>query len=74
MRKKPSFLNNAQPLLCVMVQEDNPDSAIDLITNALYNGAEAFGIQLECIKREYRTEENLKKSLSGSLRKKNLWH
>ena len=65
MRKKASFLNNPKPLLCVMVQEPNPDSAIEVISNALYDGAEAFGIQLECLEREYRTEENLKKIFSA---------
>jgi len=65
MRKKASFLNNPKPLLCVMVQEATPSGAIDLITNALYEGAEAFGIQLECLEREYRTEKDLKAIFSA---------
>ena len=57
---KPSFLNSNKPLLCVMIQEDNPKDAIDLIQNCRFDGAEAFGIQLECLKREYRNETDLK--------------
>lgn len=65
MRKKASFLNNPKPLLCVMVQEATPDGAIEVISNALYEGAEAFGIQLECLDRAFRSEEDLKKIFSA---------
>ena len=43
-----------------MIQETNPKDAIDLINNCRFDGAEAFGIQLECLKREYRNERDLK--------------
>jgi hypothetical protein len=58
--KKASFINASRPLLCAMIQETNPKDAIDLINNCRFDGAEAFGIQLECLKREYRNETDLK--------------
>ena len=45
--KKASFLCQPRPLLCAMVQEKTPQTAITVIMNSLYDGAEAFGIQLE---------------------------
>lgn len=61
---KPTFLTYNKPLLCAMVQDDNPADMICTIENSLYDGAEAFGIQLECLKREYRTYETLKNIFS----------
>lgn len=58
---KPTFLTYQKPLLCAMVQDPTPEEAILTICNALYDGAEAFGIQLECLKREYRNEETLRR-------------
>ncbi|MBQ9543729.1 MAG: type I 3-dehydroquinate dehydratase [Clostridia bacterium] len=55
------FLKNSKPVLTAMVQEKTPDGAIDVILNSLYDGADAFGIQLESLEREYRTPETLKK-------------
>ena len=62
--KKPSFLDQPRPLLCAMVQEESPEKAIPVIMNSLYDGAEAFGIQLEYLKREYRSEETLREIFS----------
>lgn len=58
---KPTFLTYQKPLLVAMVQEETPDAMILEIINALYDGAEAFGIQLENLRREYRTLENLRR-------------
>ena len=55
-----SFLDNKRPVLTAMVQGNTPEEMICVIVNSLYDGAEAFGIQLENLKREYRTEETLK--------------
>lgn len=44
-----------------MVLEDTPENAIKVINKGLENGADAFGIQLECIKREYRNLDDLKR-------------
>ena len=51
---KPTFLTYSKPLLTVMIQEQTPDDAINTIVSALYDGAEAFGIQLEWLGRENR--------------------
>ena len=55
------FLDNRRPLLCAMVQDTTPDQMICTIMDSLYDGAEAFGIQLENLLPEYRNEETLQK-------------
>lgn len=55
----PSFLNNTKPLVTSMIQADNPNKCIAMIKNSIYDGADAFGIQLCRIKKEFRTEEHL---------------
>lgn len=62
---KPTFLTYSKPLLTVMIQEPTPQAAIMTITNALYDGAEAFGIQLEWLERAYRDVDTLKKIFSA---------
>lgn len=58
---KPSFINSDRPLLCAMVQTETVDEAIAIITNSEYDGAEAYGIQLENFRKDQRTEDNLKR-------------
>ena len=48
-----------------MVQDSNPDDMICTICNSLYDGAEAFGIQLENLEHKYRNEETLKRIFSA---------
>lgn len=54
---KPSFLTYDKPCLTVMVQADNPDRIKELIDKSVPEGAEAFGMQFEQMKGEYRTKE-----------------
>lgn len=54
---KKTFLNREKPLLTVMLQCQTPDVAIGRIRNALHNGAEAFGLQVESLLQEYQSEE-----------------
>lgn len=61
---KPSFLNQTKPPLVSMIQAATPEEAICLIVESLYDGADAFGIQLCWLKREYRTEETLRNIFS----------
>ncbi len=61
---KPTFLTYQKPLLCAMIQATTAEEAICQIVNASYDGAEAFGVQLECLRREDRTLETLKKIFS----------
>lgn len=58
---KPTFLNQNQPLITGMILKDNPDSIRFAIKNSIYDGADCLGIQLEWLKKEYKTEENYKK-------------
>ncbi|MGN0178658.1 MAG: type I 3-dehydroquinate dehydratase [Monoglobaceae bacterium] len=54
---KRSFFENDKALLTVMVQADNPDRIKELIDKSAAEGAEAFGMQFEQMKGEYRTKE-----------------
>lgn len=54
---KQSFFNREKPLLTVMVQADNPERIKQLIDLSVPDGAEAFGMQFEQLKPEYRTKE-----------------
>ena len=54
---KQSFFENDKALLTVMVQADNPDRIKELIDKSVPEGAEAFGMQFEQMKPEYRTKE-----------------
>lgn len=56
-RKK--FLTCEKPLLTAMVQAQTPQECKDIILNSIWDGAEAFGIQLENLKKEYRKPEIL---------------
>ena len=44
--RNPTFLTYDKPLLTAMVQEKTADDAICVIMDSLYDGADAFGIQL----------------------------
>lgn len=54
---KQSFFENDRALLTVMVQADNPGRIKELIDKSVPDGAEAFGMQFEQMKSEYRTKE-----------------
>jgi len=54
---KPTFLTYEKPLLTCMVQGYTPDRVKELVTLSLAEGAEAFGMQFETMKNEYRSKE-----------------
>lgn len=58
MRK--SFFDNEKPVLTVMVQADNPERIKELTDKSTPLGAEAFGLQFEQMKPEYRNTETYK--------------
>lgn len=58
---RPTFLNQNRPLITSMILKDNPDSIRFAIKNSIYDGADCLGIQFECLKKEYKTDENYKK-------------
>ena len=57
---KSTFLQYQKPLLCCMIPENTPDKAISAVMNAHYDGADAFGFQLEGWKSEHLNEETLR--------------
>ncbi len=61
---KRTFLEYDKPLLTTMVQADNPDRIKELIDKSLPEGAEAFGMQFEKLKPEYRNKEIYKELFS----------
>ena len=60
MKRKPTFLNQNKPLITCMIQADNPTDAIHTILEAQFEGADAYGFQMEVLKKEFRTEEQVK--------------
>ena len=54
---KPTFLNHSRPLLTNMLQVETPEVAVAQIRNAVFDGADAFGFQIEKLMPEFRTEE-----------------
>ncbi len=55
---KPTFLNQNKPLVTAMVLKATPNEMKWRIKNSIYAGADALGIQLERLPREYHTEEH----------------
>lgn len=66
---KPTFLNHERPVLTSMLQYTTPDLTVGAIRNGLSCGAEAFGLQLESLEEQYKTEEHLKR-IFGEMRGK----
>ena len=58
---KKSFLNRERPLLTVMLQCQTPETAIARIRNANCLGADAYGLQIECLKSEYHNPDTYKR-------------
>lgn len=56
---KKSFLNTATPFVTAMVQVKTAMQAEIRIRNAVACGATAIGLQMQCLEKEYRTEETL---------------
>lgn len=66
---KPSFVNYQKPLITAMIQEETPTDAILMIEDSLYDGAEAFGIQLESLLPQYRNENDIRSIFSHCMGK-----
>lgn len=61
---KKSFLNQEKPLLTVMLQYGNANATVGAVRNALACGAEAFGLQVECLSAEEQSIEGYKRIFS----------
>ena len=57
---KPTFLKYDKPLLTTILQCRYPEVAKYRIEKALEEGADAFGLQTECLLPEYQNEETIK--------------
>lgn len=56
-----TFLNHEKALLTVMLQCETPEVAIGRIRNANCMGADAYGLQVESLKPEYRNPDTYKR-------------
>ena len=66
--KKPTFLDFDRPLITDMIIEEKPADIENHLCAGEQEGADAFGIEIEWLRREYRTEEvfrNMFQYLSG---------
>ncbi len=57
---KPTFLGQNRPLITGMILKQTPIDMKFRIKNSIYAGADALGVQLCRMKREYHTEDNFK--------------
>jgi 3-dehydroquinate dehydratase len=60
MIHKPTFLNQNRPLITCMIQADNPNTAVKTVRNAMFDGCDAFGFQMEVMQKQFRTEDKIK--------------
>ena len=58
--RKPSFFDYEKPLICAMVQDSTVEEAICTIKDSIYDGADAFGIQLCNLIPKHRDEKHLR--------------
>ena len=58
-----------RPYLTAMIQEDTLEGALNAIVDSHYDGADAFGIQLEDLRPEYRNLNDLKKIFDACMGK-----
>lgn len=61
--------DSRKPLLVSMVQEETVEGALNSIATGHYDGADAFGIQLESLRPDYRNLDDLKKIFAGCMGK-----
>ena len=59
-----TFLEYEKPILTTMVQAETPERIKELIDLSLPEGAEAFGMQFEQLKREFRSHKIYKELFS----------
>ncbi|MBQ8357767.1 MAG: type I 3-dehydroquinate dehydratase [Clostridia bacterium] len=61
MNTKPTFLGHHHPLLCCMIQTNDPEDAIVTVRNAAYDGCDAYGFQYCKIDPKFRTQEKIQR-------------
>ena len=60
-----SFLHCNRPLITTLLFSSSVDGLLKEIANAIAQGTDAFGLQIERVKKEIRTEENFIKLISA---------
>ncbi|MBQ9773079.1 MAG: type I 3-dehydroquinate dehydratase [Clostridia bacterium] len=60
MQHKPTFLHQNKPLITTQVQAADPDTLLNLVRTASFDGCDAFGFQMEALEEQYRNEESLR--------------
>lgn len=53
-----------KPLLMAMIQASTPEDAIAAVRNAVFDGADSFGLQVESLDNAYRSMQNIRSILS----------
>lgn len=56
-----TFLKGDKPMLTVMLQCEDPDTAIGRIRNSICMGADAYGLQVESLKTEFHNTDTYKR-------------
>lgn len=59
MIQKPTFLHQNRPLITCMLQERDIGAAIKTVRNAMFDGCDAFGFQMEVVDHAQRTNDKL---------------
>ena len=60
-KMKKTFLGHERPLITAMIACSTPEECVEKIKLSLADGADAIGVRLEWLKREYRTRIHMKK-------------
>lgn len=61
---KLSFLNRTEPHLVAMIQTPTENDAINVVKNSIYDGATAFGLQVESLKPEFQNTECIRRIMT----------
>lgn len=69
MKQKLTFLHQNKPLITTQVQASNPDDLLRLVRIASQQGCDAYGVQMEQMEEQYRTEEALRPVFDEMARK-----
>ena len=66
MNDKKSFLNADRPFVIAMILCETSEECIAKIRDAVNEGADAIGFQIEKLRREYRTKDNVRKVIEAA--------
>lgn len=63
---RPSFAKLPQPFIVNVIREKDPESAIALIKNAEYDGAQAHDLHLTALEKRYHNLKDLKRTIAST--------